>query len=184
MRLASNYSRITAAGAEVIGVSVDSPEANAAMATRWKLPFKLLSDPGGENILRPLGIFDPDERDGIAVPTLYVISPQGEVLSEVGSRDFADRIHDEDVIGTVEAQDWPGIEAPAWVPDVEPTPEPVAGAVPVAAYIPYFKGNQFGAYAVRSRLDPETEKNARDELLAHMRMSASMVEAFETHLGG
>jgi len=168
----------------VIGVSVDSPEANAAMAARWKLPFKLISDPGGEAIIQKLGIFNPDEHGGIAIPTLYVISPRGEVVSEVGSRDFADRVHDEDVIGTIEVQGWPAIESPVWEPDVEPTPEPVAGAVPVAAYIPYFKGNQFGAYAVRSRLDPETDKRAREELGAHMKMSASMVEAFERHMGG
>ncbi len=183
MRLASNQARISAAGAEVIGVSVDSPEASAAMAARWRLPFKLISDPGGDAILGELGIYNPDERDGIAIPTLYVISPSGEVISEVGSRDFADRVHDEDVIGAIEARGWSAIETPVWVPEVEPASEPVAGAVPVSAYIPYFKGNQFGAYAVRSRLSPDTEKTARDELAAHMKMSASMVEAFEAHMG-
>ena len=36
------------AGAEVLGVSSDSPESHARFAEKYSLPFTLLSDPGGK----------------------------------------------------------------------------------------------------------------------------------------
>ena len=50
------------AGAEVIGVSSDSAQSHLQFATRWKLPFLLLSDAGGAvraryGVSRTLGLF-------------------------------------------------------------------------------------------------------------------------------
>jgi peroxiredoxin Q/BCP len=44
------YSKFTDAGAQVFGISSDSPEDNKAFATAQRLPFPLLSDPS--SILR------------------------------------------------------------------------------------------------------------------------------------
>lgn len=41
------YEAFTDAGAEVIGVSSDSPDRHAAFAGRYQLPFTLLADQGG-----------------------------------------------------------------------------------------------------------------------------------------
>ncbi len=69
MRLATRYEDLHAAGAEVIAVSVDSDTRQAGMARRWGLTHtRLVSDPGGELYLKSLGLFDPGERDGIALP--------------------------------------------------------------------------------------------------------------------
>jgi peroxiredoxin Q/BCP len=42
-----SYETFRDAGAEVIGVSADSPESHHGFAERLRLPFLLLSDPGG-----------------------------------------------------------------------------------------------------------------------------------------
>lgn len=42
------YEQFVAAGAEVIGISSDSVESHARFKARHKLPFTLLSDPGGK----------------------------------------------------------------------------------------------------------------------------------------
>jgi thioredoxin-dependent peroxiredoxin len=43
-----SYEGFTAAGAEVVGISSDSPSTHAAFAKNRRLPFILLSDPEGE----------------------------------------------------------------------------------------------------------------------------------------
>jgi len=43
-----SYEVFTQAGAEVIGVSDDTVESHRAFAAHHRLPFRLLSDPGGE----------------------------------------------------------------------------------------------------------------------------------------
>ena len=43
-----SYEVFTQAGAEVIGVSDDTVESHRSFATHHRLPFQLLSDPGGE----------------------------------------------------------------------------------------------------------------------------------------
>ena len=57
-----SYEAFKEAGAEVIGVSSDSPESHRAFAGRHRLPFVLLSDPGGEararfGVPKTLGLF-------------------------------------------------------------------------------------------------------------------------------
>ena len=57
-----NHSAFVAAGAEVIGVSADSPRAHEQFASKNKLPFTLLSDAAGHaralyGIKSTLGIF-------------------------------------------------------------------------------------------------------------------------------
>ena len=41
------YAELVAAGAEVVGVSSDSPETHSGFAARHALPFPIVSDPGG-----------------------------------------------------------------------------------------------------------------------------------------
>jgi peroxiredoxin Q/BCP len=56
------YSKFTDAGAQVFGISSDSPEDNKAFATAQRLPFPLLSDPS--SILRKVNQFACMARDG------------------------------------------------------------------------------------------------------------------------
>ena len=76
MRLESTIEEVHGAGAEVIAISVNENECQAGIAERWKLNhIQLVSDPGGERFLQPMGLFDPNERNGIALPANIVISP-------------------------------------------------------------------------------------------------------------
>ena len=103
MKLASLSERISNAGAEVIAISVDGDERTAAMPARWPTPHvRYVSDPGGERYLQPMDMFDSNERDGIALPGLFVIDPDGNEVFGYRGNDFADRRNDEDLFAELE----------------------------------------------------------------------------------
>ena len=179
MRLADSSDRIHAAGGEVIAVSVDSEERAAGMSARWPTPNVLyVSDPGGERILRPLDLFDPDERDGIALPAMVVFDPDGEEVFRYSGRDFADRTHDEDVFEALEGLGLDRIDPPEGGPDGG-DPEQ-RGAFAPAWLVPYFKGNRFGALAIRSRAEGDEARRLADE---HRRMCDAVLDAWSNVSG-
>ena len=72
--------RVRAAGAEVVGVSVDSVESHADFAAKHQLPFPLLADTGGHvaetyGALRSLGPVKMARRH------TFVINPRGHVAA-------------------------------------------------------------------------------------------------------
>lgn len=108
MRLALKNTDIHAAGAEVAAVSVDDEVRQAGMSERWKLgAINMISDPGGTDILQPLDLFDPDERDGIALPGMVIVDPDGTEVYRYQGRDFADRTNDDDIFETLAGLDLP-----------------------------------------------------------------------------
>ncbi len=177
MRLANEVPRIHRLGAEVIAVVVDPEGRNAALAKHWHLPIRIVSDPGGERFLKPLDVWNADERGGIAVPAQLVISPQGEEVFRVCSRDFADRVSDEDALGALEKQGYPPLDPPppAWQSQVEP--ETDRGAYKPEFFGSYFRGNRFAGRALSTRVkDPA----ALAEIKAHEEMSISFLAAWKT----
>ena len=58
-----NFSRITAAGAVVLGVSADSPERHKKFSAKLELPFELLSDEG-HKVLEKYGIWQEKKLYG------------------------------------------------------------------------------------------------------------------------
>jgi peroxiredoxin Q/BCP len=46
-RFRDDFPRFQASGAEILGISDDSPESHARFVSKYNLPFKLLSDRGG-----------------------------------------------------------------------------------------------------------------------------------------
>ena len=178
MRLASQAERIRSAGAEVIAISVDSDERQAAMYARWPTPdVQYVSDPGGETYLRPLGMFDPEERGGIALPGLFVIGPDGEELFGYRGRDFADRTHDEDAFVALES-----LALGPIADDVRlggPVDESVdvdqKGAFTPRILRPYFTGNRYGAVAIQMRAEGDEAKRLAKE---HRQMCDGILEAW------
>jgi len=169
--------RIHQAGAEVIAVSVDSVERNAAMLERWPAPNVLyVSDPGGESFLTALGLFDPDERGGIALPGLFVIDPDGNEVFGYRSRDFADRTHDDDLVEAIEAFGLDAIEPPAGGPQIDGVDVHQKGAFTPQLFGPYFAGNRFGAAAIGGRAVGDEAKSLARE---HRKMSESMIAAWQ-----
>ncbi len=146
------------------------------MADRWHLPFRIVSDAAGERFLKSLDLWNADERGGIAIPALLVISPQGEEVFRVRSRDFADRVNDEDALSTLEKQGYPPLDPPppAWQSQVEP--EIDRRAYKPEFFGPYFRGNRFAAVALSLRVKDPT---ALAEIQAHGGMSSSFLAAWK-----
>lgn len=168
--------RIHGAGAEVIAVSVNEQERQAGMRSRWKLDDQLLvADPGGETYLKPLGLFDPEERDGIALPGLLVITPDGEEAYRYQGRDFADRTTDDEMFTALEGLGLPAVDIPAGGPDGE-APEDLRGFFTPEIYGPYFRGNMFASIAISRRVDDEA---ARSVAKQHQAMAAATLEAWD-----
>ncbi len=166
MRLALRLDEIHAAGAEVAAVSVNEPERQAGMFERWKLDgIRMVSDPGGEGILQPLGLFDPEERGGIALPGMIILAPDGTEIYRYQGRDFADRTNDDDLFETLAGLDLPAVDPAPWVPEAE-VPEGLRGFFPTDWFMPYFRGNFFGAAAIGGRLeDPKARAIAKEHRL-------------------
>lgn len=164
-------------GAEVIAVSVDSDARNAAMFQRWPTPHVLyVSDPGGEKYLRAMDMFDPDERDGIAMPGLFVIDPEGREVFGYRGRDFADRTHDADLLDVVDGLGLEPIEPPAGGPVDADVDLAQSGAFRPELFGPYFAGNRFGAIAIGGRAEGDEATSLARE---HRKMAESMLEAWK-----
>lgn len=177
MRLATQYDRIHSAGAELIAISVDDEVRQAGMAQRWGLPStRFVSDPGGDRFLKPLGLFDPNERGGIGLTGLILIAPDGVERHRYAGRDFADRTGDEDVFRALEAMALPAIEPTRWTYDAA-VPDDLRGYFRTRDLLPYFRGNMYGALAIGWRVDDPVSKQRVDE---HRAMSAATVDALES----
>lgn len=142
----------------IVGISVDSPAKQAAMVEKLDLPFPLLSDPDGEEMLKSYDVFNAEERGGIAHPSVIVIRPDGsQVFKEVG-RDFADRITEDELLDKVRSLDLPSTSGQSPTPG---EPEPSDTAMPVRAMSPYFRGAKFAAIAMGRRFPEAKEESKR-----------------------
>ncbi len=176
MRLATQYDRIHGAGAELIAISVDDDVRQAAMARRWGLrSTRFVSDPGGERFLKPLGLFDPNERDGIGLTGLVLIDPDGIERHRYAGRDFADRTGDDDMFRALDDLALPPVEPTEWTYDVE-VPDDLRGYFRTMNILPYFRGNMYAALTIGWRIDDE-ESAARAE--EHRAMSEATIHALE-----
>jgi len=68
------YGEIRASGADLAAVSVDPPEASEAVRRDLRLPFMILCDTA-RRVVREWGIYNPNERGGIAKPAMFIIDP-------------------------------------------------------------------------------------------------------------
>jgi peroxiredoxin Q/BCP len=84
-----SYEQFAAAGAEVIGVSSDSPSSHQAFTARHRLPFPIISD-GDRSLRRLFGV--PNPLGFIPGRVTYVIDKQG-VIRLVFSALFASDEH-------------------------------------------------------------------------------------------
>lgn len=155
--------------------SVDPPPAQLAMNQRWHLPFRWVSDPGGERLATPLDAWNADERDGVFHPLVLLVSPGGEVLVRHRSRDFADRPDDRDVLDALAALQLPAREVPApWSPEGV-DPQPTDSAFRPEAYGAYFRGLKLGTKALVGRMRDEQD---RAEVQRTSDMAGSFLDAW------
>ena len=87
--ISEHHEQIRAAGAQVAALSVDVPERSEALRQRDGLAFPLLCDPD-HHVVEAWGLFDPNEKGGIARPATFVIDPDHRIrlrsLDGVASR--------------------------------------------------------------------------------------------------
>ncbi len=170
------YDRIHAAGAEVVAVSVDDEIRQAGMSERWRLaPTRFVSDPGGQTYLAPLGLFDPEDRGGIALPGMLIFSPAGEEVYRYESRDFADRTKDDELIDALMALGLDPVDPEPWSSDAE-VPDDLSGYFRPQDVVPYFKGNFFASVAIGRRV---TDEESRAVAKEHRVMSQANIDAWD-----
>jgi peroxiredoxin Q/BCP len=103
--LRSAYPGFTEAGADVVAISVDTPEKSRAFVDSLQIPFTILSDSDGE-LVRKLGILhERGGRDGsdISTPATYVIDRDGKVTWMHRSPDVRTRPDPAEVLAVVKA---------------------------------------------------------------------------------
>lgn len=140
------------------------------MTQKLRLPFPMLSDPNGDRVLRPYGVYNAEERGGIAHPAVIVVRPDGEeAFREVG-RDSGDRIAEDDLLDAVRGLDLPPTQAEEVV---EGEPRPGDRAMPVDALAPYFRGAKFAVLNMGRRFPEAREEAARYAAEAERYMEAA-----------
>lgn len=119
--MAERHHQITASGGRVAGISVDSPGQNEAMAAKLQLPFPLLSDPGGEQAIRPYGVWH--EGNPYGRPAVVIVAPGARVTFREVGEDFADRLDEDEIIAALARLGLPPVTQDPPVPG-QPAPGP------------------------------------------------------------
>ncbi len=130
------------------------------MVEKLRLPFPLLSDPGGEQAIKPYGVWH--EGESYARPAVVIVSPQGdEVFRQVGG-EFSDRLSEPELVQKIkDLQRGDSLASSVKQPPPRDLVQPDAGdgAFPASAMRPYFRGVRFAAVALSMRA-PEAEEQA------------------------
>lgn len=155
--MARRHEEFTGAGAAVAAVVVDSPEQNAAMVEKLRLPFPILSDPDRKLAIEPYDVADPRDPRDIAIPTTVVIDPEGNEVWRKQSFDFAERPEEDAVLEVVRSLGLgPTHQEPTPIRNATPGPK----AMPFPSLTAYYRGAKFAAIAM-SRRFPEAKENAK-----------------------
>ncbi len=163
--MALRYPEFLEAGTRIVAIDVDSPAQHSAMIEKLSLPFPFLSDPDRSEVIAPLGLANPSDARNIAFPAIVLVGPDGEENWRWVSRDFADRIPEDDVVAAVQALGLAAVDAdPVEVGPSEPGPN----AAPLKTLSGYFRGAKFAAVAMslRMREIPEAKEAAKAESIA------------------
>lgn len=124
------------------------------MVEKLDLPFPLLSDPDGRGAIKPYGVWH--EERGVARPAVVVVGIDGEEAFRQVSREFSDRITEDDLVERVLALDLPPVKQD---PPAIGRPEAGERAFPLTSLAPYFRGVKFATIALRVRV-PQAEEEA------------------------
>jgi hypothetical protein len=132
----------------VVAIDVDSPGQHAAMIEKLNLPFPMLSDPDREASIGPFGLKNEDDPRGLAVTATVLISPDGDEVIRLVSRDFADRPLENVVLDTLQRLDLASVDQ---VPPTPGKPEPGPRAMPFGDLRTYFRGAKFASKVMGNR---------------------------------
>jgi len=76
--LRRRYEQFRGAGAELYTISTDTEEALAEYRRSHDVPFEMLSDKE-KTVIKQYDLYNPKERDGVAVPAVFIIDRSGIV---------------------------------------------------------------------------------------------------------
>nr|WP_318014267.1 hypothetical protein [Geodermatophilus sp. YIM 151500] len=144
------------------------------MNRTWFLPFRWVSDPGGERLAQPLDAWNPDRR--VFAPVVIAVAPDGREVFRELSRDFTDRPDDEPVLSALESLGLPAVPAPTgWTPEGV-TPRPSEKAFTPSSFIPYFRAIRMNTMALAKRMVDDRD---RVQLETEQHMAESFLAAFD-----
>ena len=146
--MAQRHQEYLDAGAIVAAIVRDTPQQNAAMVEKLRLPFPILSDPTRDLAIRPYLASDEGDPRDIATPTTVVIGPDGSEVWRHQSSDFGDRPPEDGALDEVRRL---GLD-PASQPAPNPgDPQPGPKAMPLNELAPYYRGAKFGSVIADKR---------------------------------
>ena len=155
MSYARKYEDFERRGAQVVGISVDPPDQNAAMVEKLLLPFPLLSDPHGV-LSRAYGVWDEEGR--IAIPAIVLLDRTRIVRWQYAGRDFADRPEDDALLRAIAELEDPGPPHPV-ATEIRVTAEEAKHsvrregmAISLDHLLPYYRGVYSATVALKQRL--------------------------------
>lgn len=161
--LAREYEKLTSRGARLVAVSVDEPEVNQALVDNLLLPFPVLSDPDGSGAIKTYGVWNEEEE--IALPSMFLIGQDGELLFEWHSKDFTDRSPDEDeLLELIDQLDLPAVEPE---PLERGPAEPSKRRLPLDHIPIYFRGVNSGIMHLLDRIRDGADPIAELEEAQH-----------------
>ena len=160
----------------IFAISVDSPEQHSAWIEKLDLPFPMLSDPDRSAIIEPMGVADPNDAREISRPAMVLIEPGGEEAWRYVSRDFADRLPEDDVLEHARSL---GLESTSQEPPETVDPEPGPRAMPLDGLPYYLRGARFAAMAMGLRhrdLGDEIKEDSKAYVAEMDRMLEAVAE--------
>ena len=118
------------------------------MVEKLDLPFPLLSDPDRSVAIEPFGVVDPKDHRNLSRPAMILINPTGDEVFRFVSRDYADRLPEEEVLETVRGL---GLQPTSQEAPTPGDPQPGPGAMPLDGLPFYLRGARFAALAMGLR---------------------------------
>jgi len=101
VELAGHERAFRAKGLRLAFVSLDEASVNAVLAAKLALPFPVLSDQGGEQLLGPLRLLG---KDGRVRPAVVVMARGGQELFRLESSSDVDRPSAEELLAAITAR--------------------------------------------------------------------------------
>lgn len=114
------------------------------MVEKLDLPYPLLSDPDRSGAIEPLGVSDAKDQREIALASMIIVDPDRNEVFRFHSRDYADRLHEDDVLEQAKKL---GLGPTTQRAPRPGTPEPGDRAFPVEMLPYYFRGARFAVQA-------------------------------------
>ncbi len=99
-RLAEDYNKIKAAGAELLAISVDDQSYAWSMGQTTGAKFNILSD-ADKKTINAYGILNAQEHGGIAKPSIFIVDKDGRIRYLYVGKDAGDRPPDETILEQV-----------------------------------------------------------------------------------